>query len=634
MRRIFDETPAPLLLLTPDFVIVHANRAWLQATATTLEATVGRGLFEVFPMNPDDPGADGLVNLRNSLAAARDSRRPVTMAIQKYDIPLPDGAWAERYWSPRNVPILDQDGQVVFLLHRSDDITEYVHTREEARETSELNQLLRQRAARVEADLYARTRELEQLVADLGRATARAELLAQVTSELAGTLDAEQAVGRLAELVVPLLADWCVVTLVTDEQHPGPRVALSRALRDVGSWHTDPAQRALVAEYARTRLAALHPESLLAQALVTGTVQACPTGATDYLTSVLAPGRARELAAQLAPESLLVLPLRARGHTLGLLVLAGGTARAPMSAEEVATASDVAGRAGLALDNARLYRHQRELAEALQRSLLTPPVEPDHLQVVVLYTPAAQSSQVGGDWYDAFLQPEGTMILTVGDVLGHDTQAATTMGQIRSLLRGIAVATGAGPAGILTGVDKAMTTLQVPTTATAVVARFEQTAEQLQQAVTRLVWSNAGHPPPMVIDAEGGVTSLTGGSSELLLGVLPETERTDAEVFLTEGSTVLLFTDGLVERRDQPLEQGLALLQRTLEELAGDDAGLDALCDGVLARMLPERPEDDVALVAVRVHPQDRPRPSEAGPRRLPEDVEDVPEVITRASSC
>src|SRR3712207_594986 len=101
----------------------------------------------------------------------------------------------------------------------------------------------------------------------------------------------------------------------------------------------------------------------------------------------------------------------------------------------------VAARAGLVLDNARLYRQQRDLAEGLQRSLLTAPPEPDHSQVVVRYVPAAEAAQVGGDWYDAFLQPDGATVVVIGDVVGHDTRAAAAMSQVRTLLRGIAVAT-------------------------------------------------------------------------------------------------------------------------------------------------------------------------------------------------
>ena len=132
--RVFHAAPAPFLLLTPDLVIVSANEARLAATATTLADNVGRHLFDLFPLNPDDPAADGIVNLGASLAEARDTGRPVTMAIQKYDIPMPDGTYDERFWAPRNVPITDAEGRVVLLLHRSDDVTDYIKAREEARQ--------------------------------------------------------------------------------------------------------------------------------------------------------------------------------------------------------------------------------------------------------------------------------------------------------------------------------------------------------------------------------------------------------------------------------------------------------------------------------------------------------------------
>ena len=599
--RIFEETPAALLLLTPDFIIVGANRARLEATATTLEATVGRGLFDVFPMNPDDPDADGLVNLRNSLALTRDTRRPQTMAVQKYDIPMPDGTFEERFWSPRNVPILDGRGEVVLLLHRSDDITDYVHDRRDAQVTAELSERLRERAERVEHDLFSRTRELEQLVAHLGRAMARAELLATVTSELTSTLESEEAVGRLAGLVVPLLADWCIVTLVTEEHRGG-----ARSLRDVGSWHVDEGLRPVVAEYAATRLTALRAGSLLDLALSSGRPQIQQSRALEYLTSVLEPGRALELVTDLAPESLLTLPLRARGRTLGALMLANGAARSPLTTEETATASDIAGRAGLALDNAHLYRRQRELAEALQRSLLSDPAQPDDLEVVVRYTPAAETAQVGGDWYDSFLQPGGTTVLTIGDVLGHDTDAAAAMAQIRSLLRGIAVATDAGPADVVSGVDRAMLALEIGTTATAVVARLEQTEDEDEAAngAQRLVWSNAGHPEPVLLTPQGHVSFLRAEEAELLLGVVPGVPRSQTSRTLGVGSTVFFYTDGLVERRGEALDDGLARLREVLCECAAADPALDALCDAVLERMLPQRPEDDVALLAVRLHPR------------------------------
>ncbi|NHC15738.1 SpoIIE family protein phosphatase [Motilibacter sp. E257] len=446
-------------------------------------------------------------------------------------------------------------------------------------------------------------------------------MLAEVTTELAETLDAEEAVSRLTQLVVPALADWCIVTLADDDERAGTW----QGLQDAGSWHADPELRPALERYAQTRLAALTDRSYLARALRTGRVVTVPTGATTALQDVLQPGEARDLVGVLRPESAAILPLRGRGRTVGLLTLCNGTQRGQLTRADIETARDVASRAGLALDNARLYRQQRDLAEGLQLSMFTEPPEPDHVQVVVRYSPATEAAQVGGDWYDSFLQPGGATVLVIGDVIGHDVAAAAAMGQVRTLLRGIAADSGAGPAEVLVRVDKVMQTLQVGTTATVVVARLEQTPDERERGITHLRWSNAGHPPPMVVNPNGTVTPLAGVQADLLLGIAPEIERVESDVILDRAATVLLYTDGLVERRGQGLDDGLSLLRDTLADLAAEDLTLDELCDEVLRRMLPKRPEDDVALVAVRLHPQDRPRPAEAGPNRLPPNVEVEP---------
>jgi diguanylate cyclase (GGDEF)-like protein len=202
--KVFDEAPTPFLLLTPDFTIVHANRARLEVTATTLEQTVGRNLFEVFPMNPQDPAADGLRNLRDSLALTRHTKRPQTMAIQKYDIAaMPDGTWVERYWSPRNVPILNDDGEVVLLLHRADDISEYVSDRDGVGLDPVSGSQWHRRVHEVEADLFARTHELQVINRQLQ--LARDELAIRATHDpltglLARSALLEQLTHALARL--------------------------------------------------------------------------------------------------------------------------------------------------------------------------------------------------------------------------------------------------------------------------------------------------------------------------------------------------------------------------------------------------------------------------------------------------
>jgi PAS domain S-box-containing protein len=428
------------------------------------------------------------------------------------------------------------------------------------------------------------------------RAAQRAHLLAEVASELTGTLDPEEAVARLAELVVPTLADWCLVTLVEDDQNVRSR----SSLRDIGWAHGEAGARPLVQRYAKVRWPALTDGAYVVRALQTGAMVQLCADATAAIHDVLTPGEAHDLIGQLAPDSFTVLPLRRRGRTVGLLTLFNGAHRGPIGDADLETAREVAGRAGLALDSGRLYRQQRDLAEGLQRSLLTAPPESGHAQVVVRYTAAAEAAQVGGDWYDAFLQPDGATMIVIGDVIGHDTAAAAAMGQVRTMLRTLAAHTGSGPADVLRGVDSVMETLQAAVTATAVVARLEQTPDERSRGLTHLRWSNAGHPPPVVIHPDGTVAALAATSADLLLGIDPRSTRVESEVTLDSGATVLLFTDGLVERRGQSIDDGLEQLRDTLQKLAVEDMSLDELCDQVLARMLPARREDDVALVAIR----------------------------------
>lgn len=440
----------------------------------------------------------------------------------------------------------------------------------------------------------------------------RAPLLARVTAELASTMDAEVAAHRLAQLLVPALADWCVVTLVDDEEpRPG-----RRHLRDIATWHTEPVLRAAVTEYASARIGALSEQSFLLDAIRRGDLVEVRAGAADALKGVLRPGRVHEIVDTLAPTWLAVLPLVRAGRTIGALSLFGAT-RGALTGDELTTLRQVTAAAALALDNARRFRQQRDVAEALQRALLTEPVEPDDLEVAVRYRPAGESTQVGGDWYDAFLQPDGATMLVIGDVAGHDIEAASVMGQLRPMLRAIAVTTQAGPAGVLAQLDTAMRTLLIGTPATVVVARLEQTPEERERGVTRIRWSCAGHLPPMVVRPDGTVVTLDARDHGPLLGIVPDSPRNESQVVVERGSTLLMYTDGLIERRERDLRAGLAELRRTLERVGGKP--LDALCDALVAELPAGAGEDDVALVAVRLHPQDVGDPSRG---------DEVPEVL------
>lgn len=420
-------------------------------------------------------------------------------------------------------------------------------------------------------------------------------LVSAVADALGRTMDAVEAADRLARLLVPAVADWGLVTLVEDDESRAPR----RRLHDVGWWHPDPSMRDLVGAYARVRIGALLPGSMLMRAIDSGTVVHVHDAAVEALDRVLAPGSARDLAERLAPTSLTVVPLQSRGRTLGAITLFGGPGRPPLSPGGIASVVEVAATAALALDNARLYRRQRDVAASFQRTLLTAPVEQEDLDIAVRYQPAAEAARVGGDWYDAFSQHDGGTMLVIGDVVGHDVEAAALMAQVRSMLRAIAVVTRNSPADVLTLLDAAVRTLRIPALATLVVARVEQTPDERAAGVTRLRWSSAGHPPPMVVGADGTVRTLDEPRPGLLLGIDPARPRVDHVTTLEPDDTLLLYTDGLVERRDRSLRTGLADLHAALGRHAG--LGLEELCDTLLAELPGGPGEDDVALVAVRL---------------------------------
>ncbi|WP_040338149.1 SpoIIE family protein phosphatase [Candidatus Blastococcus massiliensis] len=424
-------------------------------------------------------------------------------------------------------------------------------------------------------------------VAATTAANQRLELLAEAGRVLSSTLDIDEQLQRLASLVVPRLGDWCWI--VTTDDHG--------RLQESASAHRDPARRGMVAEYVQHMVQTVSSEGAPRVVFRTGQPLVIPDLSPERIAQSLPDPDARAALLALGPSSVAAVPLSIRGQTVGVLCLLNGAARGAHPPADVETAVEIGRRAGMALHHARLYSQQRDLADALQRSMLTEPPHLPDCEIVVRYVPAAEGAEVGGDWYDAFQQSTGTTVLAIGDVVGHDTRAAAAMGQVRGLLRGISFSSGGTPAEVLTELDRAMAGLALDTMATALVAHLEPGADG--DALLR--WANAGHPPPVLVDAGGAVTLLDDESPDLLLGVHPGSPRGDRSAALRRGATLLLYTDGLVERRDRDIDAGTEALLAVLRESAG--LPLEQLCDRVLGRMILPDAEDDVAVLAVRLHP-------------------------------
>ena len=164
-RALFESSPGLYLVLTPDFTIAAVSDNYLAATMTQREAILGRGIFDVFPDNPDDPSATGMRNLKSSLERVRNDRISDTMPLQKYDIRRPQsegGGFTERYWSPLNTPVFDEDKELAYIIHRVEDVTEFVRLKQLGSEQQKLTEELQVRADHMEAEIYLRAQELEE----------------------------------------------------------------------------------------------------------------------------------------------------------------------------------------------------------------------------------------------------------------------------------------------------------------------------------------------------------------------------------------------------------------------------------------------------------------------------------------
>ncbi|GAA2418758.1 SpoIIE family protein phosphatase [Streptomyces glaucosporus] len=429
--------------------------------------------------------------------------------------------------------------------------------------------------------------EAEERPAGLLGLVERLALLAEATTTLSSTLEVENMLDRLAPLTVPRLADWMAVDLFTEEGELWRR----RVVRQEEDGY---ARR----EDLEGPLPPVPLNSSLPPASVLRGAPSALVGPGDYAApdSGLAAVQGDLLRAT-GIRSAAVVPLRAPRRVLGSLTLGRAAHRRPFEVSELALADDIARRAALAMENAQLFERQRAVAETMQRHLLPHPPEIRGLELAVRYVPAPHASQVGGDWYDVFRLPDGTIALAIGDVVGHDLQAAASMAQVRNMLRAFAWDYGQPPSVVVGRLDQALVPLSDAPMATMLFARLEGAGDP-EGGPWTVRGTNAGHLPPLLISRDGQARYLHGGHGALL-GTGLETERTDALVSLPPLTTLVLYTDGLVEERRRSLDEGLARLRRHAAALA--DRPLDVFCDLLLERVRPPDNDDDVALLVVRV---------------------------------
>ncbi|MFF8399736.1 SpoIIE family protein phosphatase [Streptomyces sp. NPDC016172] len=443
----------------------------------------------------------------------------------------------------------------------------------------------------------------------------RLQLIAEASRRIGSTLDVTRTAQELADVTVPALADFVSVDLLAaldDAPEPpvpavpaeGPLLLRRAAVRSV----TPDAPESVVAAgtVGSYPAGSLHFESLRTGRPALHEVS--DTGFTAWLARD--PARAARVRA-FGIHSVMTVPLAARGTTLGVAFFVRHRNQEPFGHDDLVLAGELAARAAVSIDNARRYTRERTTAVTLQRSLL-PQRLPRQAAVDVAsrYLPAGGHAGVGGDWFDVIPLSGARVALVVGDVVGHGLVAAATMGRLRTAVRTLAdidlpcdellthlddlvarLNTEEESDGERTPAGSAKTSGDVG--ATCLYAVYDPVTR-------RCCFSGAGHPVPAVVSPEGTV-ELVGLPAAPPLGVggLPY-EAT--EVVLPEGSLLALYTNGLIEAPDRDLDTGV---HRLREALARPAASLEALCDTVLADLLPQRPADDVALLIARTRALD-----------------------------
>ncbi|MCW8380135.1 SpoIIE family protein phosphatase [Streptomyces justiciae] len=415
----------------------------------------------------------------------------------------------------------------------------------------------------------------------------RLALLAETTTLLTSTLEIHEGLRHLITLVVPRIADWAVIDLI-GEQGEVWRFAVAQAEGGTVVFRED----------LQGPMPPVPQESQMPLSRALRGVASAFAGPETYQgppDSGIAMEQ-RRLFEATGMHSAVVVPLRTLHDVMGAVTLGRSAQPERFTAMDAALLEDIARRAGMALENARLYQRQRKVAETMQRHLLPKLPHAPGRSMTVRYLPAPDASHVGGDWYDAFTLVDGATALAVGDVVGHDLEAAAGMAQLRNILRAYAVSQQQPPSKIVEWLDHATTQgIAEVSMATLVFARMTENAGRCE-----LSWTNAGHPPPLLVTHEGVARCLTDGQGALL-GLMPEQARPDATVELLPGSTLILYTDGLIESRASTLDEGMDRLSRHAAALA--HRPLEDFTDELLARSRPPDNDDDVALLAVRYVP-------------------------------
>jgi PAS domain S-box-containing protein len=474
---------------------------------------------------------------------------------------LEDGV--ERWVAARGQSFFDESGRAVRFIGTVLDITE----RKKADEERDLL-LVREQLARVEAV----------------RARRRFSLLAAAGTTLSASLDYEATLEGITSLVVPDLADWCLLDILEEDGSVNQLAA-----------HTDPAKEDLLRELSAHERFGEDAPGTVARVLRTGQSVLVPNVSDSLLGAGATSEEHLEVLRRLEVCSLMSVPLLARRKTLGAMTLVSSSPERRYDEEDLSLAEGLAYRCALAVDNARLYRERSYIARTLQRSLLPRLPEIPGVEVGVEYLPVGEENEVGGDFYD-LIETDGCWMAVIGDVCGKGAAAAAVTALIRYTIRAV-VMREEGPSAVLSALNEAMTRQldddQFCTVVCACLRPADGTGFELTVA-------RGGHPSPLLLRTNGSIEALAPPGKAI--GVFPDPELGDRTVTLGAGDAAVLYTDGIVEARGP---DGSFFGEERLRTLLRACVGLEApAIAGKLRDVILEygegNPSDDLAVLVLR----------------------------------
>ncbi|MFE6974033.1 SpoIIE family protein phosphatase [Streptomyces sp. NPDC057682] len=431
------------------------------------------------------------------------------------------------------------------------------------------------------AEWIAATADVE----DAWRTQLRERLLAQIAERPRTSL--AQAFGTVVDTIVPEVADACLILTLDHDEWPVPSHVALRAGRIASASRPGlPAPPALLGQ-------SVPVTAPLRELLEQGAPRTFVVPPGGCVPPGLVPRVTERWLTAAGATSVTLVPLRSEDTLLGYAVAATCDDSPVPGPAETELLRDVLHHAQQPIHRVLEHGRARRTALRLQRAQLTRPPEVPGAAVAARYQPASSTREIGGDWYDAFLLPDRSLVLDIGDVAGHDLTAAAAMGQMRSMLRALAYSCGlnASPCDVLEELDAVAEGLEAAPFTTVVHAHLRPR----QGGGWNVAWSNAGHPPPLLIPARGTPRYLTGPVTDPPLCVDPGLVRTTHHHVLSPGDTLLLYTDGLIERPATTLTRG----QNRLVKAALRHRRLPL--DDLLHRLLTlSDHRDDTAMIAFR----------------------------------